>query len=218
MNFRDRRFPSKTCASARLCPGNSCQFANNDTTSMRPAGINFRIQELACRPREETSLSRPQDHPILRKAGSRAVANAKRQALIVHLKIAGHPPSYQIVVSAPGVIKFTTMPDTRFDRFLSGASVPARATPTSISTFAGSENWQICQRSHFSCDFRFAAQDGGGSMSYIQRVGVPESSVVVALIGAATNSCWPMLVGYTGARKGRALDFKVPDGHIPVIP
>src|ERR1700683_5024261 len=107
------------------------------------------------------------------------------------------PQWYQVEVSVSGVIRFTTIPVTPRERSPCAAPVPASATPTSIITFAGSENRQICQRSHFSCDFRLAAQKGGGSMLYIHRVTVTEVSSDSTLIGAATISCWPMLEGCT---------------------
>ena len=56
---------------------------------------------------------------------------------------------------------------------------------------------QICQRSHFSWDFRFAAQNGGGSIFSIQRVTVTDFSSELTLIGASTISCCPMLLGWT---------------------
>src|SRR5271170_6744531 len=107
------------------------------------------------------------------------------------------PQWFHVVVSVSGVITFTTIPVTPFDRSPCGAPVPASATPTSIITFEGSEKWQICQRSHFSVDLRFADQNGGGTMSYIHRVTVTDVSSEVALIGASTISCCPMLDGCT---------------------
>src|SRR5512146_2083737 len=99
------------------------------------------------------------------------------------------PQWYQVEISVSGVITLTTTPVTPRERSPCGAPVPARATPTSIITLAGREKWQICQRSHWSRDFRLAAQKGGGAMPYIQRVTVTESPSEMVLMGASTISC-----------------------------
>src|SRR5208282_519528 len=107
------------------------------------------------------------------------------------------PQWYQVEVSLSGVMRLTTIPVTPLERSPLSAPLPASATPTSIMTFAGKVKLQICQRSHFSNDRRFDAQNGGGSMLCIQRVTRTEVASEVTLIGASRISCCPMLDGCT---------------------
>src|SRR5260221_472383 len=84
------------------------------------------------------------------------------------------------VVAVSGVIVFSTRPVTPWLRSPCGAPVPASATPTSRTMVQGASKRMICQRSTLPGFPSCVRQNGGASMSSLQRVpGTLRSSCVV---------------------------------------
>ena len=126
-------------------------------------------------------LLRLEDALVLAEDRGDALAQLVRPALLGDLVVAGEGP--EIVAGLVGLgrhgVEHEAVDALRL-RSPSGAPVPVGATPTSMAMVDGASKLMICQRSTLPGLPSWPRQNGGASMSIIQRVMVAVVSEWVA--------------------------------------